>query len=267
MTDALQPTTWEPPRYWRETLRPWPNLVFVAPWLLVYELGVFFTQVPTARNGADAWLRGMLLSWGAPAGWLAPVAVLAALLMWHIGVQQSWRVTWDTLLGMLSECLLFACGLILMGQMIDLAARQSGVLPVCDFGAASAIPARLLGFVGAGIYEEFLFRLCLFPAVFVVLRGLLAPRRWALIGAAVMTSVAFALAHYLVPGGDVTGLSVVSDAVVQVQTRRELWFGFAFRVLAGLVFATLFCCRGFGIAVGTHAVYDVVVGWVLVSEL
>jgi len=268
MTDVPACATCHAPNYWRETLRPWPNLVFVAPWLLVYELGVFFTQSPTARNGADAWLRGTLYSWGAPAGWLAPAAVVTGLLVWHIGVQQSWRITWDTLLGMLSECLLFACGLILLGQMIDLAARQSGVLPVCGLATSPpSIPTRLLGFLGAGIYEEFLFRLCLFPAVYVVLRGLLAPRRWALVGSAVMTSVAFALAHYLIPGGDVTGLTVVSEAVAQVQSRRELWFGFGFRLIAGLVFATLFCCRGFGIAVGTHAVYDIVVGWVLVSEL
>jgi membrane protease YdiL (CAAX protease family) len=256
------------PTYWSETLRPWPNLVFVAPWLLVYEIGLFVTQTPAARNGADAWLRSLLFQWGAPAGWFAPVALLLALLAWHLSLQQSWRVSWDTLLGMLSESLLFACGLILLGQTIDLFARQSGVLPVCELlTPLPSIPVRLLGFVGAGIYEEFLFRLCLIPAIFVVLRGLLVPDRGALAGAVLSTSVLFALAHYLSPGSDITGLTVFSEAAAQVQSRRELWFGFGFRFVAGLAFAGLFCWRGFGIAVGTHAVYDIVVGWVLVSEL
>jgi len=268
MTEASLTPLPETTSYWRDTLRPWPNLVFVLPWLLIYEFGVFWTQLPTARNGADAWLRNTLLGWGAPAGWVAPVGMLLGLLAWQIGTQQCWRVNWETMLGMFAESLLFACGLILLGQMIDLSARHSGVLPVCDLlDAPPSVPARLLGFLGAGIYEEFLFRLCLVPVVFVVLRGLLVPKNWALFGSAVATSVAFALAHYLVPGGDVTGLSVLTDAVAHVQSRRELWFGFGFRLVAGLVFAGLFCCRGFGIAVGTHAVYDIVVGWVLVSEI
>src|SRR5581483_10608412 len=132
---------------------------------------------------------------------------------WHLASQQSWGVSWDTLLGMFSESLLFACALILLGQAIDLTARHSGALPVCGVTTPPGnLFGRILGFLGAGIYEEFLFRLCLIPAVFVVLRGLLVPRRWSMLGAVAATSVMFALAHYLVPGGDVTGLSVLTDA-------------------------------------------------------
>ena len=36
---------------------------------------------------------------------------------------------------------------------------------------------------------------------------------------------------------------------------------FLFRFLAGVFFAVLFRYRGFGIAVGTHAFYDVLVGF------
>jgi hypothetical protein len=35
---------------------------------------------------------------------------------------------------------------------------------------------------------------------------------------------------------------------------------FLFRLLAGIYFALLFRLRGFGIAVGTHAFYDIIVG-------
>jgi hypothetical protein len=35
---------------------------------------------------------------------------------------------------------------------------------------------------------------------------------------------------------------------------------FAFRVVAGLLFSVLYAVRGFGITVGTHACYDVLVG-------
>ena len=37
-------------------------------------------------------------------------------------------------------------------------------------------------------------------------------------------------------------------------------YSFTFRTMAGLFFALLFVVRGFGIAAGTHAAYDMLVG-------
>ena len=39
------------------------------------------------------------------------------------------------------------------------------------------------------------------------------------------------------------------------------WYAFSFRWLAGIYFAWVFVVRGFGIAVGTHTAYDLLVGW------
>jgi hypothetical protein len=260
--------------YFQETRRPWPNLLFIVPLLLLYEIGMTCVQLPGIRNGADAWLRSTLLIWGAPGGWLLPAAVIVVLLAWHLAAQQPWRVHWETFLGMAAESLLYACGLILVGQAVEALARHSGLTPIAlEFqlpGVWSGNPeaaVRVLSFLGAGIYEEFLFRLCLIPLAHGLFCSLLIPPRWALLAAMISTSVIFALAHYLMPAADVTALTVLSDAVAHVQSRRELWFGFGFRVLAGITFAGLFCFRGFGIAVGAHALYDVVVGCVLTCEL
>jgi Type II CAAX prenyl endopeptidase Rce1-like len=64
--------------------------------------------------------------------------------------------------------------------------------------------------------------------------------------AALATSLAFSLAHYVGPAGEQFRL-----------------FTFAFRTFAALFFALLFMLRGFGIAVGTHAAYDLIVGLML----
>jgi hypothetical protein len=40
------------------------------------------------------------------------------------------------------------------------------------------------------------------------------------------------------------------------------WYPFVFRTVAGLFFSALFIYRGFGIAAGTHAAYDMLVGLV-----
>jgi membrane protease YdiL (CAAX protease family) len=67
-----------------------------------------------------------------------------------------------------------------------------------------------------------------------------------LIGGAVLTSLAFAAAHYVGPLGDDWQLG-----------------SFVFRFLAGGFFAVLFLLRGFGIAAGSHAGYDILVGVLL----
>jgi hypothetical protein len=58
-----------------------------------------------------------------------------------------------------------------------------------------------------------------------------------------LTSLLFSAAHYIGPLGDAFEL-----------------YSFAFRALAGIFFATLFVVRGFGIAAGAHAAYDMLVG-------
>src|SRR5205814_3715663 len=102
---------------------------------------------------------------------------------------------------------------------------------------------RVIAYLGAGVYEEMLFRLFLIPAVYVVLRILLVSRRPAIFLSVVATSVLFSLAHYAGPAAD-----------------QFTWFSFVFRATAGIFFAVLFVVRGFGVTVGSHAAYDVIVG-------
>jgi membrane protease YdiL (CAAX protease family) len=102
--------------------------------------------------------------------------------------------------------------------------------------------ARLVGFCGAGIYEEVMFRLIMLPPV-VWLVGLIVSYHRAIAPAILLTSLLFAAAHY-----------------AGVQGEPFDWFSFSFRFLAGTLFAILFVYRGFGIAAGTHALYDIMVG-------
>ena len=72
-------------------------------------------------------------------------------------------------------------------------------------------------------------------------------RRWPLsrtISIALLVVLLFSLAHHAgTPGEAFT------------------WFAFVFRWLAGVYFAWVFVVRGFGVAVGTHTAYDLLVGW------
>ena len=105
-----------------------------------------------------------------------------------------------------------------------------------------ALVGRLLGFVGAGVYEEALFRLMLLPPVASCAERLGARRGLRIACAVILTSLLFSAAHYVGPHGE------AFEA-----------FSFSFRCTAGAFFAVLFVYRGFGIAAGTHALYDIFV--------
>ena len=217
--------------------------------LLFYEAGLLYlggSASDPLRAGADSWLRHALAVCGLTDRWLLPLLLIIGLLGWQSFDRHEWRFHPFVLLGMALE----SCGLavLLMGlsQVVDLgfdrleAARPS-LLTLAN-PAAELEP--LLGFVGAGIYEETLFRLALIPVFYRVLKLLTVPGVAACTLAITGSSVLFSLAHHVGVPGETFSL-----------------FAFVFRWLAGVFFAYVFVVRGFGVAVGTHSAYDLLVGW------
>lgn len=255
--------------YWSATRQPLSSLVFLAPLLVLYEIGVFWVggdRADAVRNGADAWMRDWLHQLGITGLWYLPLLLAGILLAWHFIAKPTWKFSWETLGGMFAESLLFAFILILIGQAMNGQWRATSSMTLSTTWP-QGIAVRFVTFVGAGIYEEFLFRLCLVPVGYAALRGLLVPHRWAVAGTVIATSVLFSLAHYIGANADGQSLAMFSEAAQRIQLSRELWAGFVFRTLAGVYFTLLFCFRGFGVTVGCHAAYDLFVGIVLVSEL
>jgi hypothetical protein len=121
---------------------------------------------------------------------------------------------------------------LVLGQWTPLA-----VGPFDEFDIATQLMISL----GAGLYEELLFRVLLVGGL-----ALLAgkgfgwePRRAGLF-AVVVGALIFSLFHYVGPYGDPFELS-----------------SFTFRAIAGVLFSGLYLVRGFGITAWTHALYDV----------
>jgi membrane protease YdiL (CAAX protease family) len=102
---------------------------------------------------------------------------------------------------------------------------------------------RLMLSLGAGLYEELLFRVVLVSALAIAARTLFGWRpRAAGIFATLAGATLFSAAHYIGPFGDPLKLQ-----------------SFVFRLLSGLAFSALYLQRGFGITAWTHALYDVMV--------
>lgn len=226
-----------PEGYWAESRRPLAGLVFVAPFLATYELGALLLGV---QNGADMWMRSLLDLLGFGQHFLLPFLTVGILLGWHYTTRQPWRLSAKLFYGMAAECALLAVCLRLLLQF------QGSLFQAVVFPTALSVSAKLkdaVGFLGAGIYEELLFRLILLSATAWGL-GRLGMGRWPRMAIAVLaTSLMFSAAHYIGPYGD-----------------QFHWFSFLFRFLAGAFFSILFVYRGFGIAAGTHAGYNMLVG-------
>lgn len=252
--------------YRSQARRPLSALLFLLPLLAVYEFGVLFLggdQEAACRNGADFWLRNWLFSAGLQHPWLLPAIVIVLLGGWHLWARHPWRCSFDTLVGMFAESLLFALVLVVLGQALHIGfERVSHITFSLSQTNHAPAAARAVGFVGAGIYEEVLFRLALLPVTIAALRACL-PARAAVAAAVLLTSLLFAAAHYVELGDAAGWIAGLGDAVARVTSRPALWFSFTFRCLAGVVFCLLFLKRGFGVTVGCHTVYDLLVGIVM----
>lgn len=235
-------------RYREESARPLTSLLFVAPMLAAYEAGVLLLGPRALRNGADVWLRGLLDRVGLGAYFLLPLLTCAALLAWHHMRQEKWSISWPVFSGMVLESAAFGMLLLLLANTLATTLQAS----LGDGPQEPPLAGRLLGYFGAGIYEELLFRLMILPAVAALLRAAGCQARWSLWWGAVATSLMFALAHYelqlTVLGHELQLSGEPFDAVT-----------FTFRALAGGFFTALFVWRGFGIAAGAHALYDIFV--------
>lgn len=236
--------------YWQQARRPLVSLAFVLPLILVYEIGVVWLGGDALRNGVDVYLRNALDTIGLSQYFLLPVATCCILLAWHHVAGQPWRLRIATLLGMLLESLTLAFLLLVLAQILRSLFDFIPNAAVAASGEAggNSVAGSMIGYFGAGIYEELLFRLMMLPVVAAIVRWCGGSRRMSFIVAVVVTSLVFAAVHYRT--------FTFNDHADVFQ-----WFSFIFRFLAGVFFAVLFLQRGFGIAVGTHALYDVLVQW------
>ncbi len=240
--------------YWVQSQRPLAALAFIAPLLAAYELGVLILGPNAIRNGADVWLRQLLEVAGFGQYFLLPALCVCILLGWHYTTRQPWEVSPRVLQTMACECIILA---ILLRVILHI---QSSFFDPALFSPDMATPAalsveaqetfrRLVGFLGAGVYEELLFRLILLSSVAWFLRRMDATPAVSITFAAIATSLFFATAHYIGPHAEPFHWQ-----------SQWFWFTFLFRSLAGIFFSALFVLRGFGVAAGTHAGYDILVG-------
>lgn len=249
------------PGYWRLSMSPLHILAFLLPLILLYEFGSFWylqdatgvMRTVSARN-----LLGRFFDvFGAPSFHLPAVTLVVVLLLWHVLNRDSWRIRPGVLVGMALESCVLMIPLLVLGLIMNSKGQQGGLVTMAlqqgsvDLRSLSW-QERLTLSIGAGLYEELVFRLVLITGIHLVLCDVLrVPRRTSAIVACVVSALAFAFYHDVSLSGLRSGTNIASAI---------------FLTAAGLYFAGLFLVRGFGIVVATHALYDIVVLVVITAK-
>ncbi|NIA06282.1 MAG: CPBP family intramembrane metalloprotease [Actinobacteria bacterium] len=246
-----------PKRDWPEktgyitaTTRPLNCLVFLLPIIVLHQVGVliFAIYCPGGEpliNAAFGILRGILSLLGFNAFYLPGFLVIGSLLIWHWVKGYPWQVRARTILGMAIESFLFAWPVLVLGFVLGSAGPNAATMPSgISTNTAQTLPGQAVLMIGAGIYEELLFRLGMISLMALLLTkvGSLS-KEYALLFAASASALLFGVYHFYF-GPE----PVPFD-----------WPRFSFYFLGGVYFSGLYVLRGFGITVGAHIVYDLIV--------
>jgi hypothetical protein len=211
------------------------SLVLMFPLILAYEIGVLFGG---RVNGADLVTRAVFTAAGSRTVYLAIYAVVAIGFLLWIRHTRRWGTLRLELAGpVLLEAALYA---LTLGALVTLIVDR---LPGQLFGLGLTAPS-VISAIGAGVHEELVFRLALIAGLLAIARPVEARlgRRITVVLAVAASSLAFAAAHHLGAHG-------------------EPWtaHAFAFRAVAGAVFAAIFWFRSLAHAVYAHVLYDILV--------
>jgi len=273
--------------YLERTSRPVYAILFLLPFILFYELGTILINTDLLNQSqvrvvAFVWLQEIFryagcderLAWIAP-----PLVVILVLIGLQIASGKPWSLYPYDLGPMAGECMLLAVPLIVLSLFLNTQfnkprfappppdqstataiqaevtmgipeANQSGDETQSDYVGPypGSLLASLVTGIGAGIYEELVFRLILICLLVVFFQDLLrTPYTNAIILSVFISAALFSAHHHVLFVG-----SRFSEGI------PFSWTEFGFRTVAGVYFAALFAVRGFGITAGTHVFYDII---------
>ena len=219
---------------------PLYSFIFTLPLFLLYEVGIFLVSsrdIDQLRNGADVLMRQVLESFGIYGmygfGGTFLIGFLIAFLRQKKNLRTS-EIESRFLLIMFFESIVWATLLVIM--MINIPTFLS-------LSNEDHLIQQVVLAIGAGIYEEFVFRVLLISGL-AIFFGLIF--NWGEFGktflSVIISSAIFSIFHFFGSYGDTFSFSL-----------------FFVRFIAGIFLAMIYIFRGFGITAYAHSIYDLFV--------
>ncbi|HOK95959.1 MAG TPA: CPBP family glutamic-type intramembrane protease [Anaerohalosphaeraceae bacterium] len=249
-----------PNSYAERTSRPIYGLVYLLGFLCLFLVGTFLIQPavlsqslaePQVRVVAFVWIQNIMEYLGFPprtALIATPLVVVFILLILQITSKAPWRIQWGDFLLMGGECILLSIPLIVLSLLLNRSNPPAGAaVNALPTPVQNQILVDMITGIGAGVFEEFIFRLvliCLLMLVFQDIFGL--EKTPSIILSVAISAVLFSMHHHFFFAN---GHFYQGDTFTVGK--------FVFRAMAGVYFAVLYAVRGFGITAGTHVFYNV----------
>lgn len=232
-------------KYLEDSKNLYTSLILIIPLFVLYQVGVMMTG--GVRNGVDFMTDLMWLAAGSTQlnYLLLNLAILLvfAIFLFVRRKHASFNLKLWPLVLAESSVYAFFFGAAVIGAMSALG--LDALLSTGDGSqiATMGIFSKFILSLGAGLYEELVFRLFLMGGMFWAgVRLLNFPRWLSALTALIVSSLIFSAIHHVGSMGEPFVLGT-----------------FMFRVFAGMLLAAIFHLRGFAVAVYTHAIYDVIV--------
>ena len=217
------------------------------PLILLYEVLIIITnqgREGQIRISSEVWLRQwtqyiegptMLILGGVLI--LIGIGIVAYERKKKIAIRPSYFI------GIILESALYAVLVaVLVSQLISLMFPAMSVIASAFQQVEDQdLLTKIALSIGAGIYEELLFRVILVGGLYAILQVIFRKTVGYII-AAIVGALLFSAIHYMGSLGD--------DFTMQ---------SFFFRFFFGLALNVLYLVRGFGVAAWTHALYDIMV--------
>jgi len=211
------------------------SLILTLPVLAMYEMGtilLFRDSFFELRNSGEILLRSLFESLGLT----NPLMVSGILLVLFIivmvrgyKIEKKPGIHANYIVYMLLESMFW-------GALIFIALQLFTQLPLQLITMEEKLSNINLA-IGAGIFEELIFRLVVISAILVILeRGLTFESQYAIPLAIILSAIIFAAFHLF--------MEVYSFPV------------FSQRVVGGILLGSLFYIRGYGISVYAHIIYN-----------
>ena len=224
--------------YWNVTKNIYYSLLFIFPMLFLYESMCwiqYFGQSAEIRNGADVLIRQIIFGMGNGSEivyGLFLMIVFFGVMFLNRRVVRNGKLKFTFLLLMIGESLVWCIGFVII-----MSVSEQLLLSIME---RNIIPEQFYLAIGAGIWEELLFRVGAIGLSLSFLTKVVGYSEiYSVIIAVIFSAVIFSLFHYLGPFGD-----------------NFAYKSFYLRTLAGIFLGSLYMFRGFGITAYTHIFYD-----------
>ena len=226
--------------YFLQTRSSFYSFLFTIPLFFIYEVGIIFLSkddILVVRNGADFLMRSILESFGIFGLYGLGAIFLIGFIITYIyffNDKSNKSIRADYLFIMVFESVCWALVLYFLLSKFMLVLMN----PI-----GKTITQQVTLAVGAGIYEEFLFRVMLISGLTGIIGFVFLWREKVRKAAALIIAAGiFSAFHFVGDYGDFFSMEL-----------------FLLRFFAGIVLGILYIARGFGITAYAHSIYDLIV--------